>query len=299
MFNKTKLALALSAGALGLGASALPVYAQDASDISNARHEASISTTYALNPYLQGDEINVRVEDGRVVLTGSVEDEVRKDLARQLALGVDGITAVDNDLVVDPDRESALAESDERSFPVLVEDASITAAIKSKLMWSRFKDAMDVDVDTLSGAVTLTGAVDNREVEAMAMSLAKDTRGVVSVDNQLTIKEASTVRASDGSTARAEERTLERADEANGSFTQTVSDTWITTKVKSTYAMSGNVKGRDISVTTTDGVVTLTGTVDSGEERELAIQLASNINGVNDVVSVGLLEYELAERLPE
>ena len=65
-------------------------------------------------------------------------------------------------------------------------------------------------------------------------------------------------------------------------------DGWITTKVKSTYAYSTNVDGSDISVTTNGGVVTLSGMVDSGAERALAIELAQNVRGVKSVHSKGL-----------
>ena len=64
---------------------------------------------------------------------------------------------------------------------------------------------------------------------------------------------------------------------------QAVSDTWITTKVKSTLLYSSNVSGADITVTTVAGVVTLKGKLDSGAERALAIELAQNVKGVKSV----------------
>jgi osmotically-inducible protein OsmY len=67
-----------------------------------------------------------------------------------------------------------------------------------------------------------------------------------------------------------------------------VSDAWITTKVKSTFLYSSNVAGSDITVTTAGGVVTLTGKVDSGAERALAIELAQNVKGVKSVRATGL-----------
>jgi osmotically-inducible protein OsmY len=67
-----------------------------------------------------------------------------------------------------------------------------------------------------------------------------------------------------------------------------MADTWITTKVKSTYGYSSNVDGSDITVHTANGVVTLSGKVASGIERELAIELAKNIKGVKSVNSKAL-----------
>ena len=64
-----------------------------------------------------------------------------------------------------------------------------------------------------------------------------------------------------------------------------ISDGWITTKVKSTYMYSNNVNGSDIAVSTNAGIVTLTGKMDSGAERALAIELARNVRGVKSVDS--------------
>jgi len=67
-----------------------------------------------------------------------------------------------------------------------------------------------------------------------------------------------------------------------------LSDSWITTKVKSTFLYSSNVSGSDIAVSTNNGVVVLTGKVKSGAERALAIELAQNVRGVKSVNAKGL-----------
>ncbi len=63
----------------------------------------------------------------------------------------------------------------------------------------------------------------------------------------------------------------------------TQGDTWITTSVRSRYFADNSVKGRDIDVSTQDGVVTLTGTVDSDAERTQAIRIAEGVDGVKRV----------------
>jgi len=69
---------------------------------------------------------------------------------------------------------------------------------------------------------------------------------------------------------------------------QGMSDAWITTKVKSIFMLSSNVSGSDISVSTDKGIVSLSGKVDSGAERALAIELAQNIRDVDSVNSKAL-----------
>jgi hyperosmotically inducible protein len=65
-------------------------------------------------------------------------------------------------------------------------------------------------------------------------------------------------------------------------------DTWITTKVKSEFATDKHVKGSDISVTTADGVVTLSGTVATAQEKTRAEQVVKKIKGVKSVDASGL-----------
>jgi hyperosmotically inducible protein len=65
-------------------------------------------------------------------------------------------------------------------------------------------------------------------------------------------------------------------------------DTWITTKVKSEFATKKAVKGSDISVTTTEGVVTLTGTVTTAKEKSSAEKIAKAVKGVKSVDASGL-----------
>lgn len=67
-----------------------------------------------------------------------------------------------------------------------------------------------------------------------------------------------------------------------------VDDSWITTKVKSKFAAAKGVKAHDITVSTTDGVVTLTGTATSQTEKKKAVRLAKGVKGVKSVDASGL-----------
>lgn len=69
---------------------------------------------------------------------------------------------------------------------------------------------------------------------------------------------------------------------------QPVSDTWITTKVKADLATTEGVKSTDISVETTNGIVTLIGVLESKTAVEKAIAVAKAIKGVKSVDSAGL-----------
>jgi osmotically-inducible protein OsmY len=267
-----KLLLASSIAAI-LAASSAVAADTISQDVTNARQETQIWTTYALSPYLRASDLKVSVENGKATLTGKVEEDVNKDLAKQIALGVDGIKNVDNQIVVQADYVPS-AKSASRGYGETIDDATITAAVKSKLVWSRHADGLATNVETKSGKVILTGTADSAADKDRAGHLAKNTRGVVSVDNRLMV-DVKQQAANSG------------ASSVHKAGTE-VADSLITTKVKSTYAYSSNVDGSDISVNTVDGIVTLTGKVDSGAERALAIELAKNVRGVKGVHSKGL-----------
>lgn len=65
-------------------------------------------------------------------------------------------------------------------------------------------------------------------------------------------------------------------------------DTWITTKVKSELGTTKGIKSTDISVTTTDGVVALSGTATSKSEKSKAVHIAGMVKGVKHVDATGL-----------
>ena len=79
-------------------------------------------------------------------------------------------------------------------------------------------------------------------------------------------------------------KTAEKAGQAATKVEEVLTEGALTTKIKSKMALDDNVKARTISVETTGSVVTLTGVVRSASERERAVRLAKETNGVTAVV---------------
>jgi hyperosmotically inducible periplasmic protein len=65
-------------------------------------------------------------------------------------------------------------------------------------------------------------------------------------------------------------------------------DAWITTKVKSEFGTTKGIKATNISVSTSDGVVTLSGKVASEDEKQHAERVAQLVKGVKSVDGSGL-----------
>ncbi|MDZ7870661.1 MAG: BON domain-containing protein [Rheinheimera sp.] len=263
------------ASAILLTMSPHTVLAADAatSSMDDVRHESQIATSYALNPYLRANDLKVSVQKGKAVLTGKVDEKVSKELASEIALGVAGITDVDNQIVVEA---NFLPHFGQGGYGDKIDDASISAAIRSKLLWNKDVDSVGTDVKTKNGRVTLTGSADSQAAKDIANRLAMNTRGVMSVTNNLKIQDHP---MSDDDKAKSKLQ-----DESHN-----ISDSWITAKVKSSFMYSSNISGGDIDVSTNNGIVTLTGKVASGIERSLAIETAQNIRGVKSVTSKALL----------
>ncbi len=268
MYQMKKLALAtLTAGVLGLS----PLAAQAAEgdlgrQLSEARQEGSIWTAIALNRHLSPFSIDVDVENGVAVLTGKVESDIDRDLAGQLALGTEGVKKVDNRLQVDPATQPRKQES---SLAQQFDDATLTAMVKSKLLWNSNTEGLDIDVDTQNGVVTLKGSARTAEAKELAGHLAQNTEGVERVNNHLSVSEAGT--------------TASQAQQAADETSRAISDAWITSKVKSSYLYDRQLDGLEISVETKAGMVELSGSVLSMAEKELAIETARNIRGVRGV----------------
>lgn len=243
--------------------------------IADVRQETQIWTTFELNPYLRAHQIKVFVHDGTATLTGFVAEGVNKELAKLIALGVNGILQVDNQIFVETDSVMPVP-SIERSYGEMIDDANITAAIKSKLMWSQYSNGLSTDVDTAWGKVTLTGTVDSDIAKALAGRLTLNTPGVVSVENLLEIS-LSRVALEHNAAVVAHDKARD------------IADSWISTKVRSTFLYSSNINSHDILVDTHEGVVTLNGKVGSVVERAFAIELAQHIRGVKTVLSDNLL----------
>ena len=69
---------------------------------------------------------------------------------------------------------------------------------------------------------------------------------------------------------------------------QPVTDTWITTKVKSELATTSDVKSMNVDVKTVNGVVTLTGSLANELAVEKAVAAAKSVKGVKGVDASGL-----------
>lgn len=84
----------------------------------------------------------------------------------------------------------AVKDSSAQASSVL-DDAAITTSINAGLAKDSDLSAFKIDVDTKAGKVSLHGSAPTTQARDRAVTIAQSVKGVMSVDNQLTIKEKS------------------------------------------------------------------------------------------------------------
>ena len=80
---------------------------------------------------------------------------------------------------------------DEREPAVVASDSAITTKIKGKYIVDSVVSVFNIGVRTYEGTVTLTGTVSSFVARDQAAVLAKDTKGVVIVNNQIVVEDKS------------------------------------------------------------------------------------------------------------
>jgi hyperosmotically inducible periplasmic protein len=69
-----------------------------------------------------------------------------------------------------------------------VDDGTVTTKVNAALAADKDLSAVKIDVDTKDGIVTLTGPAPSADAKDKATRIAKNVKGVTSVNNQLTVK---------------------------------------------------------------------------------------------------------------
>ena len=161
-----------------------------------------------------------------------------------------------------------------------ITDTAITAGVKAKLAADSNVDSSDISVSTTDGTVTLTGTVNNAAARSAAETATRSFAGVTNVNNRLSVSSPSVAAAAKDAGGAV----MATGDAA----AQAMSDTWITTKIKSVLLADSEAKGLDVNVDTKDGVVTLEGELATQAAVDHVKALASDVEGVKRVNATAL-----------
>lgn len=145
------------------------------------------------------------------------------------------------------------AAPDRNEHSVSPTDPLIAEAVKRRLMFEPTVISNDVNVNCLDGVVTLTGQVDSLRGKLRATEVASSRRGVLSVINRIDV------------------------------LSPAQPDLDIETGVSSALQFDTITRPRNIEAAVNDGIVTLSGSVETYGVKRLAEQIATDISGVKGV----------------
>ena len=142
---------------------------------------------------LSGSNIDVDVKAGMVTLQGTVPNEAARAKALSISKGADGVKGVTDQLRIVPDTDMAKAADKaavaSKEAGRKADDGWIKSKIYAQFMteWNTVLDDSDIDVDVEKGVVSLKGTVKSAAAKSKAVSIAKGTDGVKSVNDLLKV----------------------------------------------------------------------------------------------------------------
>lgn len=207
------------------------------------------------DPRVISTDVLVAVDSGEVRLSGKVDNLKAKRAASQVARNTVGVFAVKNQIQVRPEQE-------------MKSDSAIAADVRKALVRDPYVKAYNVEIVSNNGVVELNGTVDTFFDKAQADDVAAQVSGVVAVDNNLLVDEPN------------EALVYNRWVDYDwwypydygwyvvpNDFYSTTSDWEIEQNIEDELWWSPFVDTDNVNVSVDNGVATLTGAVDTWNER--------------------------------
>jgi osmotically-inducible protein OsmY len=158
--------------------------AEIAAENADAWTTRKIKLALLFHRNVDAGKTTVDVKDGIVTLRGDASSAAQKDLTAEYANDIDGVKEVKNEMTVVKGPRPL-----ERTAGEKIDDASITAQVRSALSTHRSTSAIKTKVETRRGEVTLTGIARNAAEKTLVAKLVNDIQGVTTVKNLMTVDE--------------------------------------------------------------------------------------------------------------
>lgn len=129
-------------------------------------------------------------EDGTITLKGEAASQAQKDLTTEYVKDVEGVKKVKNEMtVLSAVKKPVGKKIGEKADGVIesIDDASITAMVKSTLLYHRSTSALKTTVETKDGVVRLGGKAGNATIRDLTTKIVNDVHGVNKVINNMSV----------------------------------------------------------------------------------------------------------------
>ncbi len=224
------------------------VRVQPSGTIRDQELRRNVNNALLMDPAAESFEIDVKAQNGKVSLDGTVDSWQEKELAATVAKGVKGVRKLDNEIKIDPRLERS--------------DHEIKTEIEKALEWNALVDHALIDVDVNDGTVTLSGTVGSA-AEKHEARIDAWVAGVMKMNDE-----------------NLEVERWARDDDFRRDKYETKPDTEIRQAVKDAFLYDPRVFSFNPRVEVENGYVTLRGKVDNLKAKRAAAEDARNVVGV-------------------
>ncbi len=162
--------------------------ASENAHVADLEIRAAILESFAKSPELGGKQIDVKVENRTVTLSGSVETQNQRNGAEQAARAVDGVAAIANELKVT--NPQAVAEPTPPTTQQKDGTADLAKQVEFELYRTGAFDTLTMKVTATGDTVTLSGSVRSTAEKILAEKITQTLSGVTKVVNELAVAPA-------------------------------------------------------------------------------------------------------------
>jgi osmotically-inducible protein OsmY len=222
----------------------------------DAATTSKVKTALLLSKHVSAFDVKASTNRGEVTLTGEVPAEETRRLAGAITQDTSGVTAVHNNLTVNP---AARGNQEMEQLGDRVADLEIKTLVLDQLGRNPELKDKQIKVQVSKRIVTLDGAVDTPAQKRAVEQMALQAPGVQGLAGQLTVANAAAVPES------ADEKLARRVE----------------FELYSTRALPL----QSVQIRSQDGTVILSGPVTSRAEKLLAERVTQSVDGVKRVIN--------------
>jgi len=156
---------------------------------SDAWLMTKVKTSLLFHRSVSAIATEIDVKDGVVTLRGDTANQAQKDLTTEYVKDIDGVKEVKNEMTVAKTPKKPEEKTMGKKMSDIgekIDDASITALVKSTLMYHRSTSGLNTKVETNNGVVILSGKAKNKAEKDLATKFVSDVHGVKKVVNKMT-----------------------------------------------------------------------------------------------------------------
>jgi len=156
---------------------------------SDAWLVTKVKTTLLFHKNVNASGTEVIARNGTITLRGEATSIAQKDLTAEYAMDVEGVKNVKNEMTASKNEKMTGKETMTNKVDNVgdaIDDASITALVKTTLLYHRSTSGLKTTVETKDSVVTLAGKAKSAAEKDLAGKYASDVQGVKDVINNIT-----------------------------------------------------------------------------------------------------------------